>query len=216
MSLKKLILHASVYSSMLAFFIELPTTIVVELLYSFGEIDKTSFTNFKIIVGGAVIVSGALNMLFNRAHWMKMGVTLFYCALYLQIFLIVSLNSDEIASNSTGDTLSAVKFFTPILFKYLVYFFIGMNLIYFEKFRLLLLAGAIICGVTIVQYVDFEIMRIDVVNYIEGASRGNYQFIGDACAVLSLMVLALYKGVTIRVIFAIASACIIFLVGSRR
>jgi hypothetical protein len=67
----------------------------------------------------------------------------------------------------------------------------------------------------VLQFVNYETLRIDVTRYVNKDVIGHYQFIGDALAISFLLNIALFSSRSFRFALGLSAAVVIFFVGSR-
>jgi len=205
----------STYLSFVTFVCAFPLSIVVDLYHSFGNFNAHSnFITFRLSLFFLVIVVGGLNLVINTSHWLRLLSFGCYLLLYLYILVVVLLYWD--LEGYVGDNfLTAGSRYSPILFLYVAHCVLGVSFTQYKPFRWVLLFCLVAASVVILQHVDYNTFRIDVNNYIEDANKGNYQFIGDAFAITTLLVFAYFQNKLARIILFVGASMILFCIGSR-
>jgi len=204
----------SVFVALFVFIYAFPLSIIVELYSSFGYYNKSRFVNLRLMLLGLVIVVCGFNIVVNYNSWLRLGSVQLYCVFLAYTGVVVLFHLDEFAY-ARDARVTAAEYFSPLFFKYVAYALIGTHLIHFYKFRALILLFTVVAGATVIQFTDFDILRIDVNSYIESANRGNYQFMGDAMSVSALVLVALSRSVWLRGAILVLGSIVIFLIGSR-
>ena len=207
----------TIFAAFIGVLLELHLSVLQEIFSSFGVFDGAVFVQARLVFGAIIIALTILNTLVNQIQLFKLSSFLFYLIFILYITLIIWLNRGEFGFPliRLDYTISAIEFWSPIVFKYLVFFCIGYNLILTLSYRWIYLALTLLMFFVIYSYVDFEILSLDRSLYIPTANKGNYLFLGDATAISSLIVLACFRGNTFRIAFLILSLSVIFFIGSR-
>lgn len=210
-------MNVAVLFAFLSLLYEFPLSVLVEIQASFGKIDSGAFIQYRLKFAAVVILICSLNVLVNLRGILKTHYFWVYFGVLLHMMLVVGWYRNEYAwTNFVDDqSISAVGYWAPIFFKYILFFLIGLHITYFYAYRYLLLVFLIAASAAVLQYVDFETLGIDRRNYVAGANQGNYLFLADALAISSLLLVALFKRSHIRLVLFIVSALVLFLVGSR-
>lgn len=192
-----------------------PLSTVTTLYESFGLFSyRSEFIQIRQILLTLVIVVCTINLVLNNSHWLRLFSVNCYLFLVVYIAIIVTVNMEK-SGEVREEMVNAPSYFAPLIFTYISHFLIGLHILDFKKYRSVFLILLSITCVVILQFVDYTIFRIDVKNYVEGANIGNYQGIGDSLAVLSLLVVGLYRNTLLRIAVIIASLIILFFIGSR-
>ena len=201
----------------LAIVYELPASVIIGVWSSFGVIDSTGFINYRLKFAAIAIAVCSVNLMINYRGISRVREYQIYLFMITYMLVVVFLNRDEYAFLAYNDTqsASALEYWIPIFFKYALFFFVGLQIVYLRAFRYLMLLALVLAGVVVLQYVDYEFLGIDRRNFVAGANVGIYLFLGDAFSITALLTIALFKRNTLRLLIFIFSAVVIFLIGSR-
>lgn len=207
----------SVLVSFIGFVYEFPISVFVSIYASFGYLDWDPFVQYRLLFAAFVIGICSLNVLVNLRGVFKTSELWIYLGVLFYIVLVVWLNRDEYgyASYTAAQDISAVEFWFPILFKYVFFFLLGLHLTYWYSYRFVLMLCLVIAAFGVMTNVDYEMLGIDRREYVDGADVGNYLFLGDAMSISSLLLLAFFKHPVARLFLFIATAVVLFFVGSR-
>lgn len=210
-----LLMQLSILTSFVAFLLVFPISVIVEIYSSFGIFQyKALFVKFRYALLLVTAIFCGMNLVINLGPWLRLFSCYAYVLLLVYINSVVIFHIDEIG-NAADTTESAAQFYYPIFLNYVLYFMIGTHVLFLRNFRYFILLFTVLAGIVVVNFVDFIALRIDISNYVEGASKGNYQFIGDALALSSLLVMAMFPNPLFRIILAVCTVVVLFLVGSR-
>lgn len=214
---KRLVSSASLLLVFFAVVYEFPASVVVEVWSSYGVVNSSGFIKFRLFFAALVIAVCTLNLILNFKGILKTREFRVYIFIYCVMLVIVWLNRGEYAFMTVVDvhTISAYDYWTPKFFKYLLFFLIGLQLVNLSAFRYLLLLSWILSGLVVLQYVDYELLGLNRRDFVVGANKGVYLFLGDAFALTSLLTFALFKNNFVRFYIFIFSAVVIFFIGSR-
>ena len=209
------LMKSSQYLSFFAFLCTFPLSAVADLYFSFGQFNAhADYITFKLGLLFLVTAVSGLNLVVNTSHWLRLFSFGCYLIILLSVALVVVIFWDM--EGYIGDELTtAGNRYSPILFFYLAYALLGLSFSFFESFRWVLLLCLLLVSGVVLQYVDYSAYSIDTNNFVEGADRGNYQFIGDAFAITALLVIAYFRNGLVRSIVFVGALVILFLIGSR-
>lgn len=201
----------------LAIVYEFPASIVVGVWAAFGIYQLDGFTSYRLVFAAFVIAVCALNAMLSVRGIFMVREFQVYLFIFTYMVAVVWLNRDEFAflGSAAIHSSSAVEFWLPIFYKYLLFFFIGLRLTYLRTYKYLLLLCLILASIVILQNVDYEILGLDKKNYVAVEGRVNHLFLGDAFSLTALLALAFVKGDKSRVGLFLFCAAVIFLIGSR-
>lgn len=213
-------LRLSQLATFLAFVVivyEFPASVVIEVLAAFGAADTSAFIKNRLLFAALVVAVSLINLLVNFKGIFKSQELKIYIFILVYMFVVVLLNRDQYAFFTLEDThsMSAIDYWTPKFFKYLLFLLVGLQLVNFKAYRHLLLLSLAVSGAVVLLYVDYEFLGLNKREFVSGASQGIHLFLGDAFAITSLLTIALYKSPPIRLLIIIFSVIVIFFIGSR-
>ncbi len=196
---------------------ELPGTAIAEIAASFGLFNSDGFYKYRVNFAAFVIVVAGLNLLVNHRYVFRNRFFQLYILFFLYMLAIIWVNREMYGPENALDTesVSALSFYLPIMFKFSLFFLVGFYLPRLFKFRTLLLVVLFLLSFMIISHIDFETMGLDKKNYIDKKFYGNYLFIGDATSIIALICIAFLHKTKAKIILAIFFAVIIFFIGSR-
>lgn len=214
---RQLLPYAASLLVFLAIVYEFPASIVMGVWTAFGIYNLDGFTTYRLVFAAFVITVCALNAMLNIKGLLRVREFQLYLFIFAYMGVVVWLNRDEFAFLGVAETRSssAVEFWLPIFYKYLLFFFIGLQLTHLRAYRHALMVSLILAGVVILQNVNYEILGIDKRDYIAGEGKSLHLFLGDAFSLTALLTLAFVKSNKFRVILFVLCAAVIFFVGSR-
>lgn len=214
---KKMLFHTSLFLAFLAVIYEFPASVVIGVWSSYGIANIAHFVDYRLLFAAVVIVVGSVNLLFNFKGVFRLREFWIYLIIMIYMVVVIWLNREQYAFMALTDTqsASAVDYWLPNIFKYSLFFFLGLHLIYLQAFRSLLLVSILVAGVVVLQQVDFEFLGLNRRDFVVGANPGVYLFLGDAFSITALICIALFKGNKSRLLIFVFSAVVIFLIGSR-
>ena len=214
---KKLLSVMASVAVFLAFVYEFPASVVIGVWSLYGIADDTIFISYRLIFAAFVIAVCSLNVLLNRRNIFTVRELHLYLLLCTYMLVVVWLNRGEYAYLSYADTqtASALEYWIPLFFKYILFFFLGLHLVNFRAYRYLMLLSLVASGFVILQQVDYEFLGFNRSEFVAGANIGIYLFLGDAYSISALLTMALFKRNILRLLIFICSASVIFLIGSR-
>lgn len=197
---------------------ELPASVIAGLAASFGLYDVQEFYSLRVKLVAITISVAALNILVNHRYFFRNSFFLLYGFLFLYMYVVIFSNSEMYGflSAEENESVSAMDFWGPILFKFMLFFLVGIFLPRIRKAVFPFFLATIAALVMVVFFTDFEILSLDRASYVDKSFQGNYLFLGDATAISSLICLALFfstnKG---KIFFSVACILVVFLIGSR-
>ncbi len=207
----------AVFVALCAYLYELPISAVVALQDNFHMGVSTGFIRYRLLFTLFAIAVCSLNLLVNKREVMKSYFFWLYVAFVLYMTLIVLIHHDMWGYSSDADVeqTAALELFQPILFKYVGFFLIGIHIVDAVRWRWILLLVLTPAMLSVFPYVSLDALGLDKTRFAEDASTGNYQFIGDAIAISSLIIVAWYRNPWFRWSYAVFTAVVLFLIGSR-
>lgn len=214
---KRFLMQATLLLVLIAIIYEFPASIAMEVWYSFGVMDSDAFIRFRLLFAAVVILVCAANVVINMPGIFLVREFWVYLLALSIMAIIVWINRNEIGYVGLREaySLTALDFWAPLLFKYILFFFIGLHLAFLRAYSTILALFLLLTGALVLQYVDLRVLGLDRRNYIDGAYQGNYLFLGDSFAIAALLILAFLKTAMFRLAFFVCSAGVLFLIGSR-
>lgn len=209
------LMKTSQHLSFIAFLCAFPLSIIADLYGSFGNFSAyPDFVTIRLSLLFLVTIVAGLNLAINTSHWLRLFSFNCYLLLLLYIVVVVLINWD-LEGYVNDEFLTAGDRFSPILVLYIAHSALGLSFTQFKPFRWILLLSFAVASVVVLQHVDYYNYRIDINNYVDGANKGNYLFIGDAYALTALLVFAYFQNGLARFILFLASLVVLFCIGSR-
>lgn len=128
----------------------------------------------------AIVALIGLNFFFLKSKEIKHKVTLYFVLLTLLMFFIVSFNSGITSLNG----ITAISFNIPIILKYWLYFFLGLNFRYLNK-------NFFLIGTVIILFGFYTILTEDYlrINFLKLHDSDDRTVIASASDILSLFVI---------------------------
>lgn len=196
---------------------QLPATAISQIGASYGMFSEGSFYDYRLKFSAAVLGISGVNLLINHSYIFKNKFFLLYIVFVLYILGIVWINKDVYGFETPADieSISALEFYLPILFMFVLFFIIGLYLPKLLKYPSIMLIASLILACMILINVDYEILGLNRKDYVDPKFYGNYLFIGDATSITALISIAFIRNEKFKIAFAIFSAIAIFFVGSR-
>ena len=197
---------------------ELPATAIAQIGASFGMFEAGVFYVYRLNFAVFVIGVASLNILINHRYLFSNRYFLLYLLLVSYMLLIVWLNREVSGPNlgwSDPEIESALTFFLPIIFKYIVFFLVGLYLPRLAKSKALFLCALFIIFLMVITHVNLDTLSLNTEDYIDPSYAGNRLFLGDATSIIALISLPFLSSNKAKIILTVLSAITLFFIGSR-
>jgi len=199
-----------------AYALAFPVEVIVELYSAFGIFNhQPLFDRLREATLAVTALCCILNLFGNMSHWLRLISLHTYVLFFLYINIVLLFYVRELGVVSGDQFVTAGKIYYPFIVYYLIFCSLGSHLVFIKRYKYVVLVSTLAAALTVLQFVDYETLRIDITKYVNKDVIGHYQFIGDALAISFLLNIALFSSRVFKFALGLSAAAVIFLVGSR-